>query len=145
MMDLQPHDKTSIVVAEHGAEWATWVIRFEVATPDVVVLRQAANETIASFATRVRDEVAMLESLGHDITRAVVVGGDQPDTLAARILTIRALLAPMIANGEGTLLLDGMGRDRFAMRGLASTLSSQIHGTGVLIRAIDDAAVASVA
>ncbi len=136
----------SLVVAECGADWRMWAERFEAGTPGVVVVAQQAGEDLTHLATRVRQQLQDLEREGQEVTRAVIVGSGNRDarTLAARHSTIKAIVAPMVAVGRGTLILDSHGPDRFSMEALATTVASMVRGSGVKVVATSDA-VANVA
>lgn len=136
----------SLVVAERGADWRPWAERFEAGTPGVVVVEQRPGEDLSRLASRVRDRLGQLEGAGREVTRAVIVGsgGRDASTLAARHSTIKAITAPMVAVGRGTLILDSQGPDRLTMAALAATVESMVRGSGVKIVATSDA-VANVA
>jgi len=146
VMDLH-QDRTAIVVAEHGSAWRGWVDRFRVGTPDVVVIRQHDDEGLLDLALRVRTEMQALTESGVDIARAVVAGGDRvdPEAISARALAIKALVAPMVSEGEGTLILDGVGSGATGMAALATTVAAQVNGTGVLVTSPALEAIAAVA
>lgn len=135
-MQMQ-NEPTSIIVAEYGADGSAWASRFAVGTPSVLSLAQARDESPIDFAQRVRTVVASFVAGGGNICRGVLVGGGGTgaDLLSARSLAIRALVTPMAGNGEGTVVLDAAGPDRFSMMALATTVSSQIGGTGVTVTA----------
>ena len=134
VMDLQDQ-RTAIVVAEHGSAWRRWVERFRVGTPDLVVFAQRDGEELLDLALRVRTGVQAMQDEGMGICRAVVAGGDRVDAeaLSARALAIRALVGPMVREGEGTVILDGVGSGATGMAALATTVAAQVHGTGVLV------------
>lgn len=139
-MDLRlPQTPVSLVVAERGVDWGLWVERFQTGTPDVVVIAQRPGETIGQLSQRVRERVEALESSGHQVARAVIAGAGGPaaSTLAARHSTIKAIVAPMVKQCQGTLLLDGQGSDRFSMTALATTVATMVRGTGVKVVATD--------
>jgi len=146
-MSLEPQNTTSLVVAEQGGNWASWVERFQKDTPDVVVVLQDPDEAVDAFAMRVRARVASLQSAGDIVDRAVIVGGGRRDSgaMSARSLVIRAIAAAMVPQGRGNLVLDGQGTDRFAMTALATTVASQVRGTGVSVRPSQAPAFADVA
>lgn len=135
---MQMHrEPTSIIVAEYGADGSAWATRFAIGTPSVLSLAQASDESAMDFAQRVRTVVASFVAGGGNICRGVLVGGGGTgaDLLSARSLAIRALVTPMAGNGEGTVVLDAAGPDRFSMMALATTVTSQISGTGVTVTA----------
>ena len=134
MMDLDER-QTAIVVAEHGSAWRRWVERFRVGTPDVVVFAQRDDEGLLDLALRIRSDIQALRNEGVTLVRAVVAGGERVDSaaLSARALTIKALVGPMVAEGEGTVILDGIGSGATGMAALATTVAAQVQGTGVLI------------
>ena len=135
----------SLVVAERGSPWESWVERFATGTPDVMVVVQEPGEAVDRWAMRVRSLVAGLEAQNAKLARAVVVAGPADSrSLSARSLAIKALVAPMVAQGEGTVLLDGNTADRFGMMALAQTVAMQVAGSGVTVRSTADA-VAHVA
>lgn len=135
----------SLVVAELGSPWESWAERFAIGTPDVVVVVQRPGETADRWAMRVRTQVAGLAASDARLARAVVVAGTSgPQSLAARSLAVKALVAPMVAQGEGTVLLDGNVADRLGMMALAQLVATQVVGTGVSVRATS-ASVAQVA
>ncbi|MCB9618703.1 MAG: hypothetical protein H6724_04520 [Sandaracinus sp.] len=126
----------SLVVAELGSPWESWVERFATGTPDVLVVVQEPGESVDRWAMRVRSQVAGLEAQNACLARAVVVAGPPTaQTLSARSLAIKALVGPMVASGEGTVILDGNTADRFGMMALAQTVEMQVAGTGVTVRA----------
>jgi hypothetical protein len=130
----------SLVVAERGSPWETWVERFTTGTPDVIVVLQEPGEAVDRWAMRVRSQVAGLAAQNARLARAVIVaGGRDAHSLSARSLAVKALVAPMVAQGEGTLLLDGNHADRFGMMALAQTVEMQVAGTGVSVRATGEA------
>lgn len=133
-MDLQ-EQRTAIVVAEHGSAWRRWVERFRVGTPDVVVFAQRDDEPLLDLALRIREGVSALQEQGVSIARAVVAGSERvdPEAISARALTIRALVGPMVHEGEGTVILDGVGAGATGMAALATTVAGQVRGTGVLV------------
>lgn len=136
----------SLVVAELGSPWESWVERFATGTPDVLVVVQEPGESVDRWAMRVRSQVAGLASQDAQLARVVVVAGTSgPQTLAARSLAVKALVAPMVAQGEGTVLLDGNSIDRFGMMALAQTVAMQVAGTGVSVRATGESVAAHVA
>lgn len=139
-MDLSlPTTPVSLVVAERGSPWESWVDRFSTGTPDVVVVLQEHGEGPDQLASRVRAQVASFEGRGATLARAVIVAGEaDASTLAARALAVKTIVAPMVALGEGTLILDGNQADRFGMRALADTVSMQLAGSGVTVRATVD-------
>ncbi len=139
LMDLQDHDPVSLVVAERGEgwepNWTYWVERFSTGTPDVIVVLQEPGESVETLSQRVRARVVDLEESGRTLARAVIVGSGNPDhtALSARSLAIKAIVAPMVEQGHGTLLLDGEGADRFRMMALASTVAQMVRNTGVTV------------
>ena len=138
-------EPTSFIVAEHGAEPVAWARRFAVGTPSTLTIAQACDEAPMAFAIRVRSTVAAFVAGGGVLARAVLVGGGGgASLLASRSLALRALVTSMAAQGEGTMLLDGPGADRFAMMALASTVAGQVAGTGVTV-ASTAATIADVA
>lgn len=145
-MDLQDHNPLSLVVAERDGEWESnwggWVERFSTGTPDVVVVLQHPGESDEELAQRVRAKVDELDAAGRQIARAVIVGAGRPasETLSARSSAIKAIVAPMVEQGHGTLLLDGEGSDRFQMMALAETVAQMVRNTGVTVRSTDEAA-----
>jgi len=145
-MDLEQR-QTAIVVAERGSAWRRWVERFRVGTPDVVVFAQRDDEALLDLALRIRSDVQALQSEGISLSRAVVAGGDRvdPEAISARALTIKALVGPMVAEGEGTVILDGAGDGAMGMAALATTVAAQVQGTGVLVTSPALDAVADVA
>lgn len=146
VMDLEQR-QTAIVVAERGSAWRRWVERFRVGTPDVVVFAQADDEALLDLALRIRSDVQALQDEGIALSRAVVAGGDRvdPEAISARALTVKALVGPMVAEGEGTVILDGTGSGAMGMAALATTVAAQIQGTGVLVTSPALDAVADVA
>lgn len=145
-MDLQDHNPLSLVVAERDGEWESdwgrWVERFSTGTPDVVVVLQHPGESDDELAQRVRSKVEELDGLGRQIARAVIVGSGRPasETLSARSSAIKAIVAPMVQQGHGTLVLDGEGSDRFQMMALAETVAQMVRNTGVTVRSTSDVA-----
>ncbi len=140
-MSFPLHDSPlSLVVAERGADWPRWAERFEAGTPNVVVVAQKDNEDLSGLSHRVRERLAELSAEDQEVTRAVIVGGGARDSaaMAARHSTIKAIVAPMVALGRGTLILDASGPDRFCMAALASTVASMVRGTGVKVVATSD-------
>ena len=144
-MDSLPQ-QMSIVVAERGSAWLAWVERFEVGT-DVIIVAQREDEELLDLAMRVRDSVSALREQGRSLARAVVVGTDRmdPEALSARALAVKALVGPMVASREGTVILDGEGRGAMGMAALATTVAMQVQGTGVRITSPALDAIADVA
>ncbi|MEM6957890.1 MAG: hypothetical protein AAF411_14760 [Myxococcota bacterium] len=140
-------EPTSFVVAEYGADGLAWAKRYAVGTPSVVSLVQASDEASHEFAVRVRETARAFVRGGGRIARAVLVGAGATGAtvLASRSLAIRALVAPMVDEGEGTMVLHAAGTDRFSMRALADTVAGQVSGTGVRVAASIDVDVADVA
>ncbi|HJK91598.1 MAG TPA: hypothetical protein RMH85_14070 [Polyangiaceae bacterium LLY-WYZ-15_(1-7)] len=137
-MDLRfAKTPVSLVVAERGSDWEAWVERFSTGTPDVRVVVQDPEEPVERLAQRVRAQVLELEESGEELARAVIVGAGKTNdsTLSARSLAIRSIVAPMVEQGHGTLLLDGQGAGRFGMMALASTVGGMVRGTGVTVTA----------
>ncbi len=126
----------SIVVAEAGAEYTSWVDVLRSEGHDVVVLRQRDDETLAEMAARVSARVRGVAELGAQLEKAVICGGNAgaKDTLSARTTTTRALLTAMVPRSRGQLVLSGARHDRFAMLGLASTLAEMVRGSGVSVQ-----------
>ena len=144
-MNLDLNANVSLVVAEHGARWLAWSERFQAATPEVVLVIQEDGETAESLAGRVRERIAELAGNELEVSRAVIVGsGEGTASLAARNSAIKAIVAPMVELGRGTLILDGPGRDRFSMAALADTVGTMVRGSGVKVVATSDS-VAHVA
>ncbi len=146
-MDLEQR-QTAIVVAERGSAWRRWVERFRVGTPDVVVFAQRDDEALLDLALRIRSDVQALQDEGISLSRAVIAGSDRvdPEAISARALTVKALVGPMVADGEGTVILDGTGPGATGMAALATTVAAQVEGTGVLVTSPAlDAAIADVA
>ena len=131
MKTANDNSAVSIVVAERGANWSLWVEQFQT-SGSVVLVVQRADETIHQLAQRVGERVRDLKA---PIAEAVIVGGGRVDdgVMTARSLAIRSLVAPMVEQRSGRLSLDGSGRDRFSMMALASTVASQVRGTGVRV------------
>lgn len=146
VMDLEQR-QTAIVVAERGSAWRRWVERFRVGTPDVVVFAQRDDEALLDLALRIRSDVQALQNEGVSLVRAVVAGGDRvdPEAISARALAVKALVGPMVADGEGTVILDGEGAGAMGMAALATTVAAQVQGTGVLVTSPALDAVADVA
>ena len=130
-------EPTSFIIAEYGADARPWMKRFAVGTPSVVTVFQGEDENASEFAMRVRSTVEAFGKGGGQIARAVLVGGGDASAslLPARSLAVRALVTSMSATGAGSLILDGQGRDRFAMMGLADVVAAQVAGTGVRVNA----------
>ena len=146
VMDLEQR-QTAIVVAERGSAWRRWVERFRVGTPDVVVFAQRDDEGLLDLALRIRSDVQALQAEGISLSRAVIAGSDRvdPEAISARALTVKALVAPMVADGEGTVILDGTGSGAMGMAALATTVAAQVQGTGVLVTSPALDAIANVA
>ncbi len=130
-------EPTSFIIAEYGADSRAWARRLSTGTPSVVTIVQASDESMLDFAMRVRGVVSAFVRGGGRMARAVLVGGGATgsDVLSARSLALRALVSPMASQRQGTLLLDAAGPDRFSMMALASTVESQVAGSGVTVRA----------
>lgn len=144
-MQLDLNANVSLVVAERGARWLAWSDRFQAATPEVVLVVQEEGESAESLASRVRERMTELADNHLEVSRAVIIGsGTGTGSLAARNSAIKAIVAPMVELGRGTLILDGPGRDRFSMAALADTVDSMVRGSGVKVVATSDA-VANVA
>lgn len=144
-MDLDLNANVSLVVAERGARWLAWSDRFQAATPEVVLVLQEEGESAESLAARVRDRMSELASNELEVSRAVIIGsGRGTGSLSARNSAIKAIVAPMVELGRGTLILDGPGRDRFSMAALADTVGTMVKGSGVKVVATSDS-VAAVA
>lgn len=144
-MDLTLSPNVSLVVAERGARWLAWSERFGAATPEVVVVIQEEGESAESLAGRVRDRMVELADNKLEVSRAVIIGSGQGTaSLSGRNSAIKAIVAPMVELGRGTLILDGPGRDRFTMAALADTVGTMVRGSGVKVVATSDS-VANVA
>lgn len=124
----------AMVIAERGSDWTRWVDRLRNDETDVCMIMQQDGETVSQLASRVRHRVEELAE-GETLSRAVIVGGGRTDAdaVSARSLTIRALVAPMVQAGGGEVVLASSYKDRFSMMGLASTVASMLHGTGVQV------------
>ena len=142
---MQTTQSISVVVAERGSDWASYATTTRANEPAVVVIEQDKAETATQLARRVRTYVDALESQGKFLENAVLVGGagTDSDVLAARSLAIRAIVSPMVRHGRGTVLLHGSGRDRHTMKGLATTVSEMIRGSGVDVLPVTEHVVAA--
>lgn len=121
---------TAVLVAERDGEWNDWVESLRASADDIAIVLQRINETPSAFATRVRERVHALRLEG-EVVAAALVGGDRYDseTLSARSLIIRAIVAEMAPANQGQLFLDAgptPGRGRYAMQALAAVVESQI-------------------
>lgn len=118
----------TVLVAERDGEWEGWLGQLRATAPALRVIAQRASESPTMFASRVRAEAQRLEGAVDD---AVLVGGPvcDPETLASRVLIVRALTSRMPADAR--LHLDGTGRAKLAMEALAQIVSDQLHASGV--------------
>ena len=127
-------ETTAVLVAERDGDWSDWVESLRGEADDIAVVLQRMGESPSAFATRVRERVQELRARG-ELVAAALVGGDRWDaeTLSARSLMIRAIVAEMSPAHQGQLYLDAgrtAGRGRYAMQALASVVEDQIP-TGV--------------
>lgn len=134
MNSLVDTELVSILVAEHGADWASWVERLRVGTPSVVLIVRNEDESADQLVARIREQTDVIEARGERLGRAVVIGTSEggAQRLEDRYRVLRALAAPMSVEREGTLILDGAA-DRFAMRAMADAMQDALHGSGVRV------------
>lgn len=121
---------TAVLVAEREGDWNDWVESLRDDAEDIAIVLQRMGESPSAFATRVRARVQELHAEG-ELVAAALVGGDRWDseTLSARSLIIRAIIAEMAPAHQGQLFLDAgstSGRGRYAMQALASVVEDQI-------------------
>jgi len=129
----------TLIVAEAGGEWASWVEALRRRGDTVVVMRQRDDESLGALAGRVRARCREALSQGATMERAVIAGGGRADrdALSARSLAIRAIVSAMSPRRRGRLLLDPSGSDRYSMMALATTVTAMLRGTGVRVETAD--------
>jgi hypothetical protein len=129
-----------LILAQEGAEvepvLTAWQRRAD--EPSVVVLQQAAGETLSDFRRRLHMRLAGLEDGGRELERSAFVaknGFGLPDVLAT-VALLSSLVATMVAVGMGTVYLWGHAGDAqagVALEALADAMRDQVRGTGVAV------------
>lgn len=130
--------KAVLILAQEGAEvepvLTAW--RRSADEPSVLVLQQAAGESLADFKRRLHLRLAGLEDGGRGIERSAFVaksGFGLQDVLAT-VALLSSLVATMVPVGMGTVYLWGHRGDAqagFALEALADAMRDQVRGTGV--------------
>jgi hypothetical protein len=127
-----------LILAQEGAEvepvLSAWHRTAD--EPSVMVLQQAAGETLTEFKRRLHLRLAGIERGGRGIERGAFVaknGFGLPDVLAT-VALLSSLIATMVAVGIGRVYLCGHAGDAragVALEALADAMRDQVRGTGV--------------
>ncbi|MDB4989356.1 MAG: hypothetical protein JWN04_4534 [Myxococcaceae bacterium] len=127
-----------LILAQEGAEvepvLSAW--HRSVDEPSVMVLQQAAGETLTEFKRRLHLRLAGIELGGRGIERGAFVaksGFGLPDVLAT-VALLSSMVAAMVAMGIGRVYLCGHAGDTragVALEALADAMRDQVRGTGV--------------
>lgn len=133
-------ERVSIVIAEHGGNWAPWARKLRADKERVVVLVQADDETPQAFSQRVITRLRRLRKEGAVLQEAAMVGG--PACTSAhkhqRTKILRKLTAQLSLSGnESQLFLDPAAAEHEPsynlMRALAWALADMAKGSGLSI------------
>jgi len=129
-----------LILAQEGAEvepvLTAW--RRSADEPSVMVLQQAAGESLADFKRRLHLRLAGLENGGRGLERSAFVaksGFGLQDVLAT-VALLSSLVATMVPVGMGTVYLWGHRGDAqagVALEALADAMRDQVRGTGVAV------------
>jgi hypothetical protein len=128
--------KAVLILAQEGAEvepvLTAW--RRSADEPSVLVLQQAAGESLGDFKRRLHLRLAGLDDGGRGIERSAFVaksGFGLQDVLAT-VALLSSLVATMVPVGMGTVYLWGHRGDAgFALEALADAMRDQVRGTGI--------------
>ncbi len=135
--------EATLVVIEFSAAWPRWL---KPTGGDMAVVAQHYEGHPSSLVTQVASRTTRLEAVGWALDRIVLVSNGQtdPDSVAARSVLARGLLARLKARGRGELVLtvdERFGkRARHNLSGLGHALESSTRGTplGLRVRVGDD-------
>ena len=123
-----------LVVLEKGAHSREWTLPGS----ELVVVAEQPPDRPADLALRAIRRIATLERGGKAATEAIAVlgGNDGEPARAARNMLARALLAHLLAAGEGTLVLTAPGASsclRAELFGLLGELSAELGRSQVTV------------
>jgi hypothetical protein len=131
----------SIVVMEAGAAWPRWFHGLDQQGANSVVQRQAEEETLEEFSSRVVHRIK--EVSGRGLVRLTVLACNESTTasvLASRYRIASALVRSMSRSGSGELVLaaeaDIDDELRHELLALAGTLCDDLHGTSLNVRVL---------
>lgn len=133
---MQPHTRSAtLVVIEFSAAWPRWLK--PTSGGDMAIVAQHYEGHPSSLVTQVASRMTRLEGVGWALRDIVLVssGRADPDSVAARSILARGLLARLrhVGGGQLTLTVDErLGRRASSdLKSLASSLESSLRGTRV--------------
>jgi hypothetical protein len=136
----QPYGRIGVVVAEAGAAASRHADEVRQTGAELLMLKQRSNEAPEAFARRCRERLSEVAGTGARIVEARLVGGGRGrgEKILVRAALVRLLVAPMVRQGQGKVILAGTDEDKTSLRGLSAVVREQVQGTGVTVLAEDE-------